>query len=215
MTESSAHGRPENPLGISGDSTERRQAEEHGPASQNLLRAISVIQSEFIAELEPKVFFEHLLTELLSLSKSAYGFIGEILWTNEGKPYLRTQAISNIAWNEETTALYKRDAPNLEFYNLDTLFGAVITSGKPVLANDPGTDPRRSGLPQGHPALNAFLGLPFYRGTKLWWKPPWRQFSFGDGGIRSTGRSLCRQLRQNPSHSSYVPYHHRTGSPTG
>ncbi len=167
MTESSAHGRPENPLGISGDSTERRQAEEHGPASQNLLRAISVIQSEFIAELEPKVFFEHLLTELLSLSKSAYGFIGEILWTNEGKPYLRTQAISNIAWNEETIALYKRDAPNLEFYNLDTLFGAVITSGKPVLANDPGTDPRRSGLPQGHPALNAFLGLPFYRGTKL------------------------------------------------
>ncbi len=167
MTESSAHGRPENPLGISGDSTERRQAEEHGPASQNLLRAISVIQSEFIAELEPKVFFEHLLTELLSLSGSAYGFIGEILWTNEGKPYLRTQAISNIAWNAETTALYKRDAPNLEFYNLDTLFGAVITSGKPVLANDPGTDPRRRGLPQGHPALNAFLGLPFYRGTKL------------------------------------------------
>lgn len=167
MTESSALGRPENPSGISGDGSEQRRAEEHETASRDLLRAIGVVQSEFIADLEPNVFFEHLLTELVALTRSEYGFIGEILWTNEDKPYLRTHAIWDLAWNDQTVALYNRLAPNLTCDNLDTLVGSVITSGKPVIVNDPDTRTHRMGLPQGRPSRNAFLGLPFYKGTKL------------------------------------------------
>ena len=63
--------------------------------------------------------------------------------------------------------MYERFAPNLEFYNLNTLFGKVITTGQPVVANDPMNDPRRGGLPKGHPPMHAFLGLPFYRGDRL------------------------------------------------
>ncbi|MFA9561728.1 MAG: PAS domain S-box protein, partial [Nitrospirota bacterium] len=73
----------------------------------------------------------------------------------------------NIAWNQETRELYERFAPNLEFFNLNTLFGKVITTGQPVLANDPMNDPRSGGLPKGHPPMHAFLGLPFYRGDRL------------------------------------------------
>jgi diguanylate cyclase (GGDEF)-like protein/PAS domain S-box-containing protein len=36
-----------------------------------------------------------------------------------------------------------------------------------VVANTPSTDPRSGGLPAGHPALNAFLGLPFYSRGKM------------------------------------------------
>src|SRR5262249_2930428 len=68
----------------------------------------------------------------------------------------------------ETRAFYKRyAAQGLEFKNLQTLFGAVITSGKPVISNASATDPRYGGLPEGHPPLNAFLGLPFHSGGKL------------------------------------------------
>jgi len=43
----------------------------------------------------------------------------------------------------------------------------VMTTGRPVIANDPIQDPRRGGLPHGHPALNAFMGLPLYYGKQL------------------------------------------------
>ena len=52
----------------------------------------------------------------------------------------------------------------MEFTNLETLFGAVMTSGMSVIANDPASNPRRGGLPPGHPALNRFLGVPFSSG---------------------------------------------------
>jgi PAS domain S-box-containing protein len=132
-----------------------------------LLETIYQAQSQFIGVTNPSEMFENLLKNLLSLTQSEYGFLGEILSTPEGKPYLKTQAITNIAWNQETRELYDRFAPNLEFFNLKTLFGAVITTGQPVLANDPINDPRGGGHPVGHPPLRAFLGLPFYYGDRL------------------------------------------------
>jgi signal transduction histidine kinase len=55
----------------------------------------------------------------------------------------------------------------LEFRNLDTLFGAVMKTGEPVISNNPSTDPRRGGLPPGHPPLHAFLGLPVHHRGQL------------------------------------------------
>ncbi|MDP6625613.1 MAG: GAF domain-containing protein [Nitrospinota bacterium] len=51
--------------------------------------------------------------------------------------------------------------------NLETLFGAVIKSGDTVISNNPSTDPRSGGIPKGHPPLNAFMGIPFFRERKL------------------------------------------------
>jgi PAS domain S-box-containing protein len=55
----------------------------------------------------------------------------------------------------------------MEFFNLKTLFGAVITSGKAVIANAPETDPRAGGLPEGHPPLRAFMGIPIISDSKM------------------------------------------------
>jgi len=134
----------------------------------SLLQAIMRAQSQFITDVEPNVLFDELLDSLLVLTESEYGFIGEVLYKSDGTPYLKTHAITNIAWNEETRKFYEENAPQgLEFYNMKTLFGAVIVTGKPVISNDPYHDPRRGGLPEGHPRMDAFLGLPFYRGKNL------------------------------------------------
>ncbi|MEW6717392.1 MAG: GAF domain-containing protein [Chloroflexota bacterium] len=147
---------------------ERKQAETTVQQSADLLSAISEAQSQYIADTPPRVFFDRLLSDLLPLTQSEYGFIGEVLYTTKGDPYLKIHAITNIAWNEEIQAFYEQYATTgLEFHNLKTLFGAVMTTGKAVIANDPSTDPRRGGLPEGHPPLNTFLGLPFYSGEKL------------------------------------------------
>ncbi len=137
-------------------------------AGQVLLQILGRAQNRFIAATSPQVLFDELLSELLPLTESEYGFIGEVLFTPEGEPYLKTHAITNIAWNEETRAFYETNAAQgLEFHNLHTLFGAVLTTAAPVIANDAARDPRRGGVPDGHPSLNAFLGLPVHRGDVL------------------------------------------------
>lgn len=104
----------------------------------------------------------------MDLTESEYGFIGEVLGDDEGALYLRTFAITDVSWNDETRGLYEnRQSEGMEFRNHDTLFGAVLKSGEPVIANDPERDPRRGGLPDGHPPLTAFLGVPLYLGDQL------------------------------------------------
>ncbi|MDH5562278.1 MAG: PAS domain S-box protein [Nitrospirota bacterium] len=133
---------------------------------QRLLEAIRHIESTFISNQNADQTFNQVLIQLLAISESAYGFIGEVRY-QDGKPYLTTHAITNIAWNEETQALYDRYAPNMDFFNLHTLFARVLTTGEPIIANDPLPNPRSGGLPEGHPALNAFLGIPIFHGGQF------------------------------------------------
>ncbi len=136
--------------------------------SHRLLLAISHAQSQFIVDANPAELFDNLLNDLLELTDSRYGFIGEVLYADGGAPYLKTHAITNIAWNEETRRFYADNfQQGLEFTNLNTLFGAVMASRQPVIANSPATDLRRGGLPEGHPPLNAFLGVPFSQSGQL------------------------------------------------
>lgn len=136
--------------------------------SNQLLRTIAKAQSKFIANVDTKVLFDELLDDLLALTRSEYGFIGEVLYDPSGSPYLKSRAVTNIAWNDETKALYeKHAATGLEFRNLRSLFGEVLVTGREVISNSPSIDPRRCGIPKGHPPLNSFLGLPFYNGGRM------------------------------------------------
>ncbi|MDX2007717.1 MAG: response regulator [Meiothermus sp.] len=149
------------------DLTERKRIEKALRQSNVLLNALSRSLIEYIGDSDPTAPFEYLLERLLELTESEYGFIGEVLYRPDGTPFMRTHALSNIAWNNETRALYERFAPNLEFHNMRTLFGAAILTQQPVIANDPQTDPRASGRPEGHPPLRRFLGIPFFHAGRL------------------------------------------------
>lgn len=162
------NGEPQEIVGHWTDITDHKLAEQKLHAQRRLLTAISRAQSHFIQDAEPSQLFDDLLGDLLLLADSEYGFIGEIRYTSDGQPYLKTHAITNIAWDDATRRFYEENAPQgMEFYNTKTLFGAVMVSGEPVIANDPARDPRRGGLPEGHPHMGAFLGLPVNVGEKL------------------------------------------------
>ncbi len=134
-----------------------------------MLEAIRQAQARFIVETASRESFGDLLDILLSITESEYGFIGEVFYTNEGAPYLKTHSITNIAWNEETLALYEKYTAEqgMEFRNLNTLFGEVLKTGEAVIANDPANDSRAGGLPPGHPVMSSFMGLPFYFNGKM------------------------------------------------
>ena len=170
-------GEPRRMIGTHLDISDRKETEQYLQRTNlqlekqiQLSNTITTAQSEFIQETDVSASFDKLLRQILSLTGSEYGFIGEILYKKETKqPYLKTHAITNIAWNEETRAFYDQNAPSgLEFYNLKSLFGVALTSLKPVIANDPYNDSRRAGLPEGHPRMDCFLGMPIiYNGKGI------------------------------------------------
>ena len=150
------------------DQTKERAAWRAIERRQQLLAAISRGQARFIADNDPAGVFDGILSDLLALADSEYGFIGEVIYSPEGQPYLKCHALTNIAWNKETQKNYDQNAPNgLEFRNLETLFGASLITGEPVIAKDPLNDPLRGGLPEGHPPVKSFLGIPIHLGGKM------------------------------------------------
>lgn len=157
-------------VGVARDVTERKEAEQLLNLNVQVNRSINKALDHFIScsLWSKKELFDDALDSLLRLTQSEYGFIGEIMHTPDGSPYLKTQALSNIAWDGETRRLYKDNyRKGLEFFNLDTLFGATIRSGEVVIADEPMQDPRSGGLPAGHPAMNAYMGVPIYAGNKF------------------------------------------------
>ncbi len=156
-------------LSVARDVTRQELDAEIARSNQSLAFKVNQALADYVAGTAgPDAPFEVLLADALRLTASEYGFIGEVLHDAAGAPYLKSHAITNIAWNEETRNFYEQNvAQGLEFRNLETLFGRVMVSGKPVIANDPGRDPRRGGLPPGHPAMHAFLGQPIYSGDSL------------------------------------------------
>lgn len=161
-------GHPAGYLGVARDKTEHVRQLEREKAAAEMATIMSASQADFIAGVPPAELFERHLARMLEFTRSAYGFVGEVLHDPSGQPYLKTLALSNIAWSDETRVLYAaHKVTGFEFRNLQTLFGSVITNGVPVIANDPATDPRRGGLPPGHPAMTCFMGLPCYYGGAL------------------------------------------------
>ena len=142
--------------------------QQHSPDTYLLLDTISRTLSDYISEANPYVLFNGLLDDLLALTGSEYGFIGEVFYSGDGLPYIQSYATTNIAWSGETRKLYAETAQKgMLFSKLDSLYGEVLKTARPVLSNDPNNDPRSGGLPKGHPPLNSFLGLPFYCGQEL------------------------------------------------
>ncbi len=101
-----------------------------------------------------------MLHQVLSVTESEYGFIGEVKFRN-GAPFLKTFAITDISWNKETAEFYKKyEEQGMEFTNLETLFGYTLKTGEAVISNEPSKDPRSGGLPKGHPAMLHYMGIP-------------------------------------------------------
>lgn len=133
-----------------------------------LLQALQDVQSKVWDGSDYHQAFSTLLSKLLDITGSEYGFIGEVLRKKDHTPYLKTHAINNIAWSKDTREFHQTHAPlGMDFHNLKTLFGRVMSHDEVVIANNPYQDKRRGGLPEGQPPLNAFLGIPVHYQNEL------------------------------------------------
>jgi len=101
------------------------------------------------------------LLEAEKLTKSKFGFIGEI----NKKGCFDTLALSDPGWNlcniSKPTAI--RMIRNMEIRGI---WGRVIKDGKSLFTNSPFRHPDSVGIPEGHPQITSFLGVPLHEGGR-------------------------------------------------
>lgn len=151
--------------GVRADITKQVLYEEELRSSINLIESIRNLLANYIVDSNPDKVFEDLLQTLLNTSDSEYGFIGEILKTEEGLPCFKTRASMKVSRGEkssegDTGPLF----PALEFSQLERLFGQMMTTGEAMISNQPAEDLRLAGLAPNHTVddMKSFLALPIY-----------------------------------------------------
>lgn len=161
-------GRPQRMIGTQMDIHVRKKADDAAKQRSELLNGIRSAQEHFIGSADMGPVFAEMLDVIVKNTGSVFGFIGEVLKDEHGAPFLRSYALTDISWNEQSRKLMRDMGPQgMEFRNLKTLFGSAMTTGDVVIANDAASDPRSSGLPHGHPPIQSFLGLPVYNGLEM------------------------------------------------
>ncbi|UQB43149.1 response regulator [Thiomicrospira microaerophila] len=150
------------------DITYQKELQLQTERQNQLLQSIWQANQTFMLTQSIEQTSDVLLNEILNYTQSEYGFIGEVLKDGSGQPYLKTFAMTNVAWNDESRALFDQLAGRgMEFRNLNNLFGYAMLHQQVVISNDPVNDPRAGGLPPGHPDLNAFMGIPVFYAEEM------------------------------------------------
>ena len=130
-----------------------------------LFMALALLQKEVLDTLDFQGTFQEVLNLLLQLTQSRLGFIAETAKDEQQRSCARIHAITNVAWNSKTRALYQQlEAGNFLLHAPGSLVDAAMRSRDPIVSNDPGRDVRAVGVPEGHPPLDSFLGIPLIKG---------------------------------------------------
>ena len=161
-------GRPQRMIGTQMDIHIRKKTDDAARQRSELLNGIRSAQEHFIGSADMGPVFAEMLDVVVKHTGSEFGFVGEVLKDENGAPFLRSYAVTDISWDEQSRKLMRDMGPQgMEFRNLNTLFGSAMVTGDVVIANNAAEDPRRGGLPHGHPPIHCFLGLPVYDGLEM------------------------------------------------
>jgi len=144
------------------DVTARKRAEERDRRNNKIMDGINKIFHQAITCETEEQLGHVCLGVIENLTESAMGFIGEIGPDNQ----LYEITISNPGW--EACAMidqtgYRR-VPGR--FKIQGLYGRVLEDGKSVLINNPAEHPDSIGIPEGHPPLKAFLGVPLVHDSR-------------------------------------------------
>jgi PAS domain S-box-containing protein len=153
-----------NPYGIgsiSTDITESKNYERQINRQNKLLNGINkVFQQSLTCETVEEVV-EKCLEVAEELTGSNFSFIGEV---NE-KGRLDDRAVSPPGW-DACTADPEKARKLLSNMKIVSYWGRTVKEGKSQIVNDPDSDQDKRGIPEGHPPIKSFLGVPLKQGNK-------------------------------------------------
>jgi PAS domain S-box-containing protein len=133
-----------------------------------VLQAVQRSQATFIEVEDKREAFDGLLASFLSVTESTSGFVAEVLYDAKAQPFLRTQAITNMAGDDAArTGFETRGEQGFELHSLKPLLGPALHSGETVIINGPERAQRAGGLPPGLRPLKSFLAVPIAAAGQL------------------------------------------------
>ncbi|WP_179985049.1 diguanylate cyclase [Alteromonas macleodii] len=158
--EFNAAGKAIRVAGIHRDITQRMESELHEKKKTQLLQFINKTRASYLQNNDLTMACQTVLPELIDISDSQFAFIGQMKGEGDASK-LFIHAISEIVWDSSSFSQYNEyKKRNLYFDNFDNLFGTTILTGEVTLSNASGSHPSSKGVPQGHPRISRFLGLP-------------------------------------------------------
>lgn len=161
-------GKPQRMIGTQMDIHVRKQAELLNSKRITLMNRLRTAEEHFIVTNDTLAVFAEMLEIALKYTESSFGFIGEVLRDEDGHPYIRGLAGSEIHLlepsNEQITSV---SLGSFECRDRTSLLAAALITGSPFIANMIGEDPRPNGFPLGHPSIDHFLGLPIFNGLEM------------------------------------------------
>lgn len=150
------------------DITEREGMQEQLKQQRKLLDMLHRSTTNFVERSDIQETMKIMLNDLLEVTGSDYGFVGEVMHDENTYPYLKTHAIQNIAWDTETQKIFKAPKEQgREFHNLDTPYGQVMTSGQSIFMNSPDSVLQNDDFPPGHSQIESFLMVPVFYGNTV------------------------------------------------
>jgi len=147
---------------VARDINERKQEEHRIHRYNRVLEEINRIFSNVVQAKTENELGNACLSVALEMTGSRVGFVGEV--GIDG--IMHDIAISESGWDQ--CLMYDKTGHRRRPVNfvLHGLYGSVIDSGKSFFTNDPPSHPDSIGLPEGHPPLMSFLGVPLIQEGK-------------------------------------------------
>ena len=126
-------------------------------------------QALFIRDADRSSVFENLLNQLLELTESDVGFLGEVYKLGDDFPSLQIQAIHGLQSHAPSTQLVdiglEADPFSEDLKSLQRVFASVLSDGQPLLREQGAT--AGDELVWGDARLSAFLAVPIHHAGDL------------------------------------------------
>lgn len=130
-------GTPLHMLGVVQDITEQMQLRESLSQQKMLLELLRNGMSHYVGTHDRKQTFNFLLKGLLLVTGSASGFMAEVLYGEDHKPYLKRNVASNVLW-EQLIEHFTQDTLVEQSHEdgVAGLLAAALRSGQTMRANE-------------------------------------------------------------------------------
>jgi signal transduction histidine kinase/DNA-binding response OmpR family regulator len=140
---------------------DRRRAEEQTRRQSAVMAGINeVFERALTCETDTEVA-RTFLSVAERLTGSRFGMVGELNQTGR----FDTIAVNDPGW--DVCQIPEADAVAiLKDMEVRGIWGQVIKEERALIVDDPDSFPARAGLPEGHPPLTSFLGVPLLRGGR-------------------------------------------------
>ncbi|MFH1454603.1 MAG: PAS domain S-box protein [Armatimonadota bacterium] len=162
MADFAPDGNPVRMFGTALDITEQKEKQGKILKQSKIISGINKIFSEaLICETEEKLA-KKFLEVAENVSGSKFGFVGEL----NSKGLFDTIAVSNPGWDSCNMAVTdaRKYTVSMPIRGIDRM---TLKEGKPRIVNDTVSHPDRIGVPEGHPAITCFLGVPLNQGSRV------------------------------------------------